>query len=167
ADPQRVQQYLLWGMGSFAATGWADLRLLVPIVVVAVLGAATTIRALNALLLGEGYARTMGIDVRRTRLITLATASVAAGVITAFCGPVAFIGLAVPHLARIAFGTSDHRVLLPGAVVIGASVALACGIVSQVPGSQTVLPVNAVTAAIGAPLVITVLIRSRRGTGLT
>lgn len=167
ADPQRVQQYLLWGLGSFSTTSDADLKVLGPVIAIAVLGAATTIRALNALLLGEGYARTMGVDVRRTRMVTLVTASLAAGTVTAFCGPIAFLGLAVPHLARIAFGTSDHRVLLPGVVAIGAAVALACGIVAQVPGSQTVLPVNAVTAAVGAPLVIAVLVRSRRGTGLT
>lgn len=166
SDPQLVQQYLVWGMGSFAATSWADLRLFVPIIGVALLLTVTTVRSLNALLLGEGYARTMGINVRRARIVTLVTASVSAGVTTAFCGPIAFIGLAVPHLSRVAFGTSDHRVLLPGVVLMGALVAVACGIASHVPGSEAVLPVNAITAAIGAPVVITVLIRSRRGSGI-
>ncbi|MCT2139744.1 FecCD family ABC transporter permease [Dietzia cinnamea] len=166
SDPELVQQYLVWGMGSFAATSWSDLRLFLPIIAAALLLSVTTIRALNALLLGEGYARTMGIDVRRARFLTLVSASVAAGVTTAFCGPIAFIGLAVPHLARVAFGTSDHRVLLPGVVLLGASVAVVCGIVSQVPGSDAILPVNAVTAAVGAPVVITVLLRSRRGSGI-
>lgn len=166
SDPQLVQQYLVWGMGSFAATSWADLRLFVPVMAAALLLTATTVRSLNALLLGEGYARTMGINVRRARIVTLVTASIAAGVTTAFCGPIAFIGLAVPHLSRVAFGTSDHRILLPGVVLMGALVAVACGIVSQVPGSEAVLPINAITAAVGAPVVITVLLRSRRGSGI-
>lgn len=166
AQPQRVQQYLLWGLGSFAGTGWADLRLLVPLVVAGLAACALTVRPLNALLLGEGYARTMGIDVRRVRVITVASGSLLAGATTAFCGPIAFLGLAVPHLSRLALGTSDHRMVLPGAVLMGAAVALGCGIVSQVPGSDAVLPVNAVTALIGAPIVVAVLLRSRRGVGM-
>ncbi|ORV98817.1 FecCD family ABC transporter permease [Mycobacterium kyorinense] len=166
ADPQRVQQYLLWGLGSFAATSWADLRLLLPLVAVGLMASALTVRPLNALLLGESYARTMGIDVRRVRLVTVASGSLLAGATTAFCGPIAFLGLAVPHLSRLALGTSDHRVVLPGVVLTGAAVALGCGLVSQVPGSDAVLPVNAVTALIGAPIVVAVLLRSRRGVGM-
>lgn len=132
-------------------------------VAVGLVAALLTVRALNALLLGEGYARTMGIDVRRTRFITLLSASLLAGSTTAFCGPIAFLGLAVPHLARMALGTSDHRVLMPAVVLTGAVVAVACGIVSQVPGSDAVLPLNAVTSLLGAPIVIAVLLRSRRG----
>jgi cobalamin transport system permease protein len=166
ADPQRVQQYLLWGLGSFADTTWADLRLLLPLVVLGLVTSALTLRGLNALLLGDSYARTMGIDVRRVRVITVASASLLAGATTAFCGPIAFLGLAVPHLTRMAMGTSDHRVVLPGVVLMGAAVALACGLVSQVPVSEAVLPVNAVTALIGAPMVVVVLLRSRRGVGM-
>lgn len=167
ADPQRVTEYLLWGLGSFAGTTIADLRLLLPLVTVGLLASTLTVRALNALLLGEDYARTMGVNVRRIRLLTVASASLLAGVTTAFCGPIAFLGLAVPHLARMALGTSDHRAVLPGAVLIGAAVALGCGIVSQVPGSDAVLPINAVTALIGAPMVIAVLLRSPRGVGIS
>lgn len=166
ADPRRVQQFLLWGLGSFAGTSWSDLRWLLPLTAAGVVAAALTVRPLNALLLGEGYARTMGVDVRGARVITCASAAVLAGTVTAFCGPIAFLGLVVPHLCRIALGTSDHRVLIPGVVLMGAAVALACGLVSQVPGSDTVLPVNAVTALIGAPIVIAVLLRSRRGLGI-
>lgn len=166
ADPQRVQQYLLWGLGSFAATSWADLRLLLPLVAAGLTACVLTVRPLNALLLGESYARTMGIDVRRVRLVTVASGSLLAGATTAFCGPIAFLGLAVPHLSRLALGTSDHRVVLPGVVLTGAAVALGCGLVSQVPGSDAVLPVNAVTALIGAPIVVAVLLRSRRGVGM-
>jgi iron complex transport system permease protein len=167
ADPQRVQQYLLWGLGSFAGTSWQDLRLLLPVVAVGMCAAALTLRALNALLLGENYARTMGIDVRRARLITVASASLLTGATTAFCGPIAFLGLAVPHLSRLALGTSDHRVVLPCAALMGAVVALACGIVSQLPGSDAVLPVNSLTALIGAPIVVLVLVRSRDGVGMS
>lgn len=163
ADPVRAQLFLLWGLGSFASTTWSDLALMAPIVLAAVAVALANVRPLNALLLGEGYARTMGIDVRRARLITLLTASLLAGVTTAFCGPIGFLGLAVPHLARLAVGTSDHRTLMPTVMLMGSAVALACGIVSQVPNSDRVLPLNAVTAMIGAPIVITVLIRARRG----
>ncbi|MEB3069895.1 FecCD family ABC transporter permease [[Mycobacterium] vasticus] len=166
SDPQRVQQFLLWGLGSFAGTGWGDLRLLLPLVGIGLAAAAVTIRPLNALLLGESYAATMGINVRRARMVTVGSASLLAGVTTAFCGPIAFLGLVVPHVARIAVGTSDHRVVLPAVTLLGAVAALGCGIVSQVPGSNLVIPVNAVTALVGAPVVIAVLLRARRGSGM-
>ncbi|MFL0179942.1 MULTISPECIES: FecCD family ABC transporter permease [unclassified Mycobacterium] len=166
SDPQRVQQYLLWGLGSFAGTGWADLELLLPLVAVGLLTAALTIRPLNALLLGESYAATMGINVHRARVVTVISASLLAGVTTAFCGPIAFLGLVVPHIARIVVGTSDHRVVVPAVMLLGAVAALGCGIVSQVPGSDLVIPINAVTALVGAPVVIAVLLRARRGSGL-
>lgn len=166
SDPQRVQQYLLWGLGSFAGTGWADLELLLPLVAVGLLTAAMTIRPLNALLLGESYAATMGINVHRARVVTVISASLLAGVTTAFCGPIAFLGLVVPHVARIVVGTSDHRVVVPAVVLLGAVAALGCGVVSQVPGSDLVIPINAVTALVGAPVVIAVLLRARRGSGL-
>jgi hypothetical protein len=108
----------------------------------------------------------MGIDVRRARLVTIASASLLTGATTAFCGPIAFLGLAVPHLARLAVGTSDHRMVLPTVVLMGSAVALVCGIVSQVPGSDAVLPINAVTALVGAPIVVVVLLRSRHGVGM-
>ncbi|MBY0443109.1 MAG: iron ABC transporter permease [Mycobacteriaceae bacterium] len=162
ANPQRIQQYLLWGLGSFTATTWSDLRLLLPLTGCGLAAAMWTIRPLNALLLGESYARTMGINVRRARLITVSSASLLTGVTTAFCGPIAFIGLFVPHLSRSALGTSDHRVAMPGVVLMGATVAVGCAIVSQLPGSNAVLPVNAVTALIGAPLVVAVLIARHR-----
>lgn len=166
ADPRRVQQFLVWSLGSFAGTSWADLRLLLPLTVAGVAVAALTVRPLNALLLGEGYARTMGVRVTGARAVTCVSAALLAGAVTAFCGPVAFLGLVVPHLCRIALGTSDHRALIPAAVLMGAAVALACGVVSQLPGSGAVLPVNAVTAIVGAPIVIVVLLRSRRGLGI-
>lgn len=163
ADPQRVQQFLVWGLGSFTSTTQQDLALLGPIVAAGIAGAVVNIRALNALLIGESYARTMGINVRRARLLTLVSASVLAGVATAYCGPIAFVGLAVPHLARILYRTADHRILVPGCALFGAVVAVLAGMVSQLPDSDVVIPVNAVTSVIGAPVVIVLLLRSRVG----
>jgi cobalamin transport system permease protein len=166
ANPQRIQDYLLWGLGSFAGTTWADLRLLLPLAASGLVAPALTVRPLNALLLGEGYARTVGIDVRRARAITVGSASLLAGVTTAFCGPIAFVGLVVPHLSRIAVGTSNHRVVLPAVVLMGAAVSLGCAIVNQFPGTAVALPINAVTALIGAPIVVAVLMASRRSWGM-
>ena len=165
ANPLRIQQYLLWGLGSFTATSWSDLQLLLPVTGFGLAAALLTIRPLNALLLGESYARTMGVNVRRARLITVSLASLLTGITTALCGPIAFIGLVVPHVSRFALGTSDHRVVLPGVALMGAAVAVGCAIISQIPGNNAVLPVNAVTALIGAPLVVAVLIARRRAEG--
>ncbi|SDG99232.1 iron complex transport system permease protein [Sinosporangium album] len=160
-DPQRAQQFVSWGLGSFAGTTWADLTLFAPVCLVALAAALAGVKALNALLLGENYARTMGVRVRLTRTVTLLISSVLAGAVTAYCGPVAFLGLAIPHLARLALGTADHRLLMPGAVLLGAVVALLCCVAAQVPGGGVVLPLNAVTTILGAPVVILVLLRSR------
>lgn len=164
-SPERAQQYLLWSLGSFAGTTWADLTVLVPAVLLALLAAAASVKSLNALLLGEDYARTMGLRVRRAQTLTLLSAALLGGAVTAFCGPIAFLGIAVPHLARIAVGTSDHRVLLPTSALMGAAVALACSLATQLPGAGAVLPLNVVTALVGAPVVVAVLLRSRRMAG--
>jgi len=161
-DPQRAQQFVLWGLGSFSGTTWADLRVLAPLVGAGLVLALASAKHLNALLLGENYARTMGSNVRRTRVLTLVGASLLAGSTTAFCGPIAFLGLAVPHLARALVATADHRVLGPACVFAGASLALVCTVLGQPPGTDAALPVNAVTSLFGAPVVIAVLVRSRR-----
>ncbi|MFI6908322.1 iron chelate uptake ABC transporter family permease subunit [Nonomuraea sp. NPDC050394] len=160
-DPQRAQQFISWGLGSFAGTTWADLALFGPVCAAGLGLALAGVKPLNALLLGENYARTMGVRVRLTHTLTLAVASVLAGAVTAYCGPVAFLGLAVPHVARLLLGTADHRLLMPGVVLLGAATALLCCVATQAPGSGVVLPLNAVTTIIGAPVVITVLLRSR------
>ncbi|MEV0611680.1 iron ABC transporter permease [Nonomuraea sp. NPDC050404] len=166
-DPQRAQQFISWGLGSFAGTTWADLGLFGPVCLAALAGALAGVKPLNALLLGENYARTMGVRVRLVRTLTLLLASVLAGAVTAYCGPVAFLGLAVPHVARLLLGTTDHRLLMPGVALLGAATALLCCVATQAPGSGVVLPLNAVTTIVGAPVVITVLLRSRAArTGL-
>jgi iron complex transport system permease protein len=164
AEESRVQQFVRWGFGSFRGVTWDELRLLAPVVLAGLAISVMTIKPLNALLLGEGYARSMGLNVRRTRLLILVSSSALAGIVTAFAGPIAFLGLAIPHLARAIFGTSDHRVLVPGVVLMGACAALVAEVAAQLPGSNAVLPLNAITALIGAPVVIIVLLRSRRGT---
>ena len=121
--------------------------------------AGLSTKSLNALLLGERYAESMGLSVGYARIWILSSASLLAGVTTAFCGPVAFVGIAVPHLARSLFSTSDHRVLLPGTCLMGASLALFADLVARLPGSQITLPLNAVTALIGAPIVVWIVTR--------
>ncbi len=159
---ERVRAYVAWGFGSFAGTTWSQLTVLVPLVLLGVAIAVALVKSLNALLLGDAYASSMGLEVRRTRLLVVAAASLLAGVVTAFCGPIAFIGVAVPHLARALLRTSDHRLVVPGSVLAGAGVALVAGLVAQLPGSDASLPLNAVTALIGAPVVVAVLLRMRR-----
>lgn len=161
-DPRIAQQYLVWGLGSVDGVSPEDLPVLVLIVVAGLVGVILLAKPLDALLLGDDYARTMGVDVRRVRLGVLVAAAVLAGTVTAFCGPVGFLGIAVPHLARLVVGTSRHRVLIPTTVLTGALVGLGCAIVGHPPGSATVLPLNVVTSLVGAPVVIVVLLRSRR-----
>jgi iron complex transport system permease protein len=160
-DPQRAQQYVIWGLGSFSATTADDLVVLVPVVLGGLAVSLAVVKPLNALLLGEDYARTLGVHVGRTRVAVLVSASVLAGAVTAFCGPIAFLGMAIPHIARAAVGTSDHRILLPTTLLAGATVALVCAIAAHVPGGP--VPVNVITSVVGAPVVIAVLLRSRRG----
>ncbi|MFM1723412.1 MULTISPECIES: iron chelate uptake ABC transporter family permease subunit [Rhodococcus] len=162
SQPAQMQQFILWSLGSYAGASWSDLRVLVPAVLVGIALAATLVRPLNAMLLGEDYAHSMGVHLVRTRAVAITASALLAGAVTAFCGPIAFLGIAVPHLARLALGTSDHRILLPGAVLMGAGVSLLCSVVAQLPGRDGVLPLNVVTALVGAPVVILVLMRSRR-----
>ncbi|MEU2388751.1 iron ABC transporter permease [Streptomyces sp. NPDC012461] len=163
ARPERAQQFVVWGLGSFGATTWPDLAVMLPVIGAGLGAALLTTKRLNALLLGEDYARTMGLNVRRSRDLALLGTSLLAGAATAFCGPVAFLGLAVPHLTRVVLGTSDHRVLVPASMLAGSFLALACALLSQPPGMDAVLPLNAITSLFGAPVVITFLVRSRRG----
>ncbi len=152
-----------WGFGSFSGVTWARLRLFAPVTLGGLVLAAAMTKQLNALLLGEPYARSMGVAVRRARLLTMLGASLLGAVVTAFCGPIAFLGIAVPHLCRGLLGTSNHRVLVPAVVLLGGATALVAQIVSLLPGAAGILPLNAVTSIIGAPVVVAVLLRTRRG----
>jgi iron complex transport system permease protein len=159
ADPVRLQQYVAWGFGSFRGVTADELAVMAPAVAVGAVVSMGAAKSLNALLLGERYAESMGVDVRRDRFVVLVSTSLMAGVVTAFCGPIGFVGIAAPHLARPLVGTSDHRVLLPAAAMIGATMALVAEVVAQLPGQQGILPLNAVTAILGVPVVIWVLTR--------
>lgn len=156
---ERIQAYIDWTFGSFGGVTWSQMKVLAPAVLVALTVAYTLAKPLNALLLGETYARTMGVNVRRARFWIISSSAVLAGSITAFCGPIGFLGIAVPHLARSLFNTSDHRFLIPACLLLGAILALVADIIARAPGSQTVLPLNAVTALIGAPVVAWVILR--------
>lgn len=120
------------------------------------------IKTLNLLLLGDGYARNLGLNIKRARFYVILAAGVLVAIVTAYCGPISFIGLAVPHLCRGIFQTSDHRILMPATVLAGASLALICNLIARMPGFEGVLPVNSVTALIGAPVVVSVLFRKRK-----
>jgi len=162
ADPVRLQQYTTWGFGSFRGVTVDELAIMAPLVIVGLVAALTAGKTLNAMLLGERYAASMGVNVRRDRLVILLIASLLAGVVTAFTGPIGFIGIAAPHLARPLVGTSDHRVLLPASAMIGASLALLADVAAQLPGREGTLPLNAVTALVGVPVVVWVLVRRNR-----
>lgn len=161
ADPARVQKYVLWSLGSLDGTYLPDMVILLPVVGVGLAAAMAISPSLNSLLLGERYAASMGVHVRRIRTVAIVATAVVCGVVTAFCGPIAFLGIAVPHLARVLVRRADHRLLIPACALLGAVVCLLCGIVATLPGTDGVLPLNVVTAVIGAPVVVLVLIRSR------
>lgn len=159
---ERIQAYLNWSNGSFSGVTGSQLVWFVPAVVVGAVLALSRIKTLNALLLGDHYARSMGVDVTRARLSIILIVALLTGVVTAFCGPVAFLGVAVPHIARNLFQTADHRLLVPGCLLIGAMTALLASFIAEVPGSQLVLPLNAVMALLGAPVVMWVVLRQRQ-----
>lgn len=158
---ERIRTYLNWTFGSFGGVTWGQLPVMIPVILIGLLLAVLMTKPLNALLLGETYARSMGLNVRRARLWILTSTAILAGTVTAFCGPIGFIGVAVPHLCRSLFSTSDHRILIPATILMGGLVALAADIIAQVPGNQVILPLNAVTALIGAPVVIWMILRRR------
>ena len=162
SSAESVQSYVIWTLGDFAGVSWSQLGWLVPLLVVGLAVAGFCVKPLNALLLGESYARSMGVGVDRVRVWLIASTALLAGSVTAFCGPIGFLGIAVPHLARSLFQTSDHRVLLPGTILLGGILALSADLLAQVPGSSYVLPLNSITALIGTPVVIWVILSQPR-----
>lgn len=156
-----VQSYMVWGMGNFGGVSLRQLPAFAAVVLSGLAGALLLIKPLNALLLGERYATNLGVQVRRVRNLLLVVVGVLTAVATAFCGPILFIDLAVPHMARLLLGTANHRVLLPAAMLAGAVVALACNLACLLPGEAGLIPLNAVTPLIGAPIVIYVIVSQR------
>jgi len=160
-----LKAYVIWTMGSLGNLTSSQLNVLLISVSVGVIMSLFSSKMLNALLLGENYAGSIGLNVRFARAVIFICTSILAGSVTAFCGPIGFIGIAVPHIARILFKTSDHKVLVPGTILLGGAVMLISDIISQLPGSENVLPVNAVTSLIGIPVVIWVILRNRKYSG--
>ncbi|MGA2406215.1 MAG: iron ABC transporter permease [Bacteroidales bacterium] len=161
-----LKSYVIWTMGSLGNLTAGQLNVLMISVSVGVILSLFSSKMLNALLLGENYAGSIGLNVRLARILIFACTSILAGSVTAFCGPIGFIGIAVPHITRILFKTSDHKVLIPGTILAGGVVMLISDIISQLPGSESVLPINAVTSLIGIPVVIWVILRNRKYSGL-
>jgi len=161
-----LKAYVIWTMGSLGNLTASQLQVLLLSVSAGLLLSILSIKMLNALLLGENYARSIGLNVKLSRTLIFACTSILTGSVTAFCGPIGFIGIAVPHIARILFKTSDHKLLVPGTILTGGAIMLASDIISQLPGSDNILPVNSVTSLIGIPVVIWVIFRNRKYSGL-
>lgn len=160
--PEMVQAYMAWTFGSFSNITWREMWIFLPVVFSTCCLCMLVGKPLNGLLLGETYARSMGLSYLPVRLIVITLTAILVGCVTAYCGPVAFIGIAVPHLARVVAATSDHRILLPVTAALGGVVALGADILAQLPGHSTVLPLNAVTALIGSPMIIWFILKRQR-----
>lgn len=157
SDESALKSFVIWTMGALGDVTYVQLALLAPVFAVGMLLAVAAVKPLNLLLLGENYARTMGLDVKRSRTMIFLSTTLLAGSVTAFCGPIGFIGLAVPHVARYIFSSSDHRVLVPATVLTGASVMLVCDLLSKTMN----FPINTITSLLGIPIVVWVVIRNK------
>ncbi|NJN42173.1 MAG: iron ABC transporter permease [Flammeovirgaceae bacterium] len=157
-----LQLFLIWTLGSVGSASWLEIQILSLVVFSGLAFSLVSIKPLNAFLLGDSYAKSIGVNVKRSRIIIVIGTSLLVGGVTAFCGPIAFVGLAVPHLVRLIVKTNNHKVLLFSVMAGGASLLLMCDIISQLPGSAKILPLNAVTSLVGAPVVIWLVIRQRK-----
>lgn len=161
SSAEQLQKFTFWSLGSLGNLSWTSISVLAVCVGFGLLLSAGSIKSLNALLLGENYAKSMGLNYKKAQLIIIFATSILAGSITAFAGPIAFIGLAVPHIAKLTFQTSNHAVLYWSTLFYGGIIMLFCDIASQLPGLETTLPINAITSIIGAPVVVWLLMRKR------
>lgn len=162
SNDEDVRAYVIWGLGSFSKVSGNQVYTFICIMIVLIPLSFLLIKTLNLMLLGEGYARNLGLNVKRARLSVIASSCVITAIVTAYCGPIVFLGLAVPHLCRTIFVSSDHRILMPAVTLTGASLALLCNLIARLPGFEGALPINSVTALIGAPIVISVLFGKRK-----
>lgn len=162
SSAEQLQKFTFWSLGNLGNLSWLSIVILTIAVSIGLLMSLVCIKPLNALLLGENYARSLGLNFKKTRLIIIFATSILAGSITAFAGPIAFIGLAVPHMAKLLFQTSNHFILYWSTLLIGAAIMLICDVVSQMPGLEVTLPINAITSIIGAPVVIWLLVRKQK-----
>lgn len=162
SEESAVKSFVVWTMGSLGGVTAAQVKIMAPIVMTGLLISLLTVKSLNLLLLGENYARSMGLNPSRSRIAILVSTTLLAGTVTAFCGPIGFLGLAVPHIARLLLAEADHRTLMPASMIIGSLTMLLCDIASQLPSSGMSIPVNTVTALVGIPVIITVIVRNRK-----
>jgi iron complex transport system permease protein len=161
SSAEQLQKFTFWSMGNLGNLSWTSILILTICVLFGLLLSLLSTKPLNALLLGENYAKSMGLNFNKARLIIILATSILAGSITAYAGPIAFIGLAVPHIAKLVFQTSNHTVLFWSTLLFGAAIMLICDVVSQMPGMEITLPINAITSILGAPVVIWLLVRKR------
>lgn len=157
-----VKAFVVWGLGSFSRVSGDEMVLFVVLMAILLPLSFLLVKPMNLLLLGDRYAANLGLNIRRARLLVILCSGVLVAIVTAYCGPIMFIGLAVPHLARALFRTSDHRVLIPATMLCGAALALVCNLIARMPGFEGALPVNSVTALVGAPVIAAVLFRRRK-----
>jgi iron complex transport system permease protein len=162
SNAEQLQQFVFWSFGTLGNVSWNGILILFICVLIGLLICLSSIKSLNALLLGENYAKSMGVNLKKTTLLIIIATSLLAGGITAFAGPIAFVGLAVPHLTRQYFTTSNHFILLPAVLLSGAILMLVCDAIAQLPFSDFTLPINAITSLLGAPVVIWLLVRKRK-----
>ena len=162
SSAEQLQQFIFWGFGSLGNLSWSELSVFGSLFFIGIVFVLFIIKPLNSMLLGENYAKSMGVNIKRTRNIILIITSILTGVITAFSGPIAFVGLAVPHLTKLIFNTSDHKILIPAVLICGAILMLVADMIAQLPLSEYTLPINAITSLFGAPIVIWLLVRKRK-----
>lgn len=154
-----LQTFMIWSLGNVGSASWSEIKVLIITVIIGLLFSLASIKTLNAWLLGENYAQNLGVNLKRSRLLIVAAAGLFTGAVTAFCGPIAFVGLAVPHLVRLILPTTNHKILIPFCFLGGAILLLACDLLAQFNGSTQALPLNAVTSMIGAPIVIWLVVK--------
>ena len=157
-----VKAFVVWGLGSFSRVSGDEMVLFIVLMCVLLPLACLLVKPMNLMLLGDNYAASLGLNIRRARMLVIVSSGVLVAIVTAYCGPIMFIGLAVPHLARAIFRTSDHRILMPASALCGALLALFCNFVARMPGFEGALPVNSVTALVGAPVIASILFRRRQ-----
>ena len=161
SNPDTLKLFITWTFGSLSSVGWEQMPVLAAVTLLGLVAAFMLTKSLNILLLGSNYADSMGVDTERTRTLIIISTAILAGTSTAFTGPISFIGVTIPHLARGLFHSSDHRIVLPASLLCGPIVMLFCDVISQMPGVQGTLPINAVTALFGAPIIIWILLKNK------
>ena len=165
SSAEQLQKFTFWTLGNLGNLTWNSIGILTCCVTLGILFSVFSIKSLNALLLGENYAQSLGVNYKKTKYIILFATSILAGSITAFVGPIAFVGLAVPHIAKLIFQTSNHKILFWSTLLFGAILMLICDSITQIPGTEIILPINAITSIFGAPIVIWLLVRKRKMMG--